>query len=1147
MYVSECTGPGDGDRSCAMCPAGKYLTALTGGKCAPCTVAGSFCKSGSMLATTPCFAGFYCPTTATQVECPAGSSCPTGSTSATTCTTPGTYCPAGAKSATTPCTAGFHCPTTATQVKCSVGAYCPASALSETACPPGTTTSAEGSVYVIACNTCAAGFFGNAVNGTGCTPCGTGTYLAAPTDGTCTPCPLGTTTLAEGAVNVTACDTCAAGYYGNTVNGCTPCATGATTTGPGATELNDCYCSETGAGIYVSGTVQCRYAPCCALVAYVNTSGIYDFKKFLGRYATSASGTLPTAWGEFIDIEDVYLYGMSVEGGQLLIGTLPAAWSNMVALTRLDIGYNKITGTLPEAWSNMVSLTHLNMGANGLTGTLPEKRQCVEQHGRNIVGKGLIGTLPAAWSNMGVLESLTLSSNALTGTLPESWGNLDALTTLDIASNSGLHGPVPAGITPVDNTYTRCYGTSLTGCGQAYNCAPGYYGNVVDGCKRCPTGATTLGFGATELNDCYCVETGAGIYVQGTAQCPDDVCCVRVLYVEAAGANTYKNLSGRYAFVDHKLPEAWGEFIFMKDIFLNAQNLIGTLPAAWSNMSALEFLDLGGNALNGTLPSVWSNMGALMRLELRDNVLTGTLPMMWGNMDSLVYQDLHSNSGLSGPVPTGIAPADTLCYGTSITGCSSYSASTCSARFYDDANNGCTPCAVGAITTGSGATESNDCYCVETGTGIYVGGTAQCPDGPCCARVTYISDSGDTDFNKLLGRYVTSVDGTLPAAWGAFIYAKDILLTSQGFIGTLPAAWSSMGALSALVLGGNTLTGILPEVWSNMASLTRIYLSSNALTGTLPSVWGTMDALEQLALVSNALNGTIPQAWGGMDTLSFMNLGFNSGLHGVVPDGITPADNTDTLCYGTTITGCFSYSESTCSARQYDAAGNGCTPCPDGATTTGSGAIKLNDCYCVEEGESIYIGGTALCPFGLCCVRLTYISSSGEMNFHRFAGRYTTSVDGTLPAAWGELIYVTSISVSTQRFIVTLPAAWSNMGALEILLLYSNSLIGTLPEAWSNMDAWRVLHLHFNVLEGTLPETWSNMDALQWLDLQSNSLTGTLPKSWGNMDSLNRLHLQSNTGLNGSVPAGITPADNTRTICYNTFITGCSSYDANGW
>ncbi|KAG1677124.1 hypothetical protein FOA52_000930 [Chlamydomonas sp. UWO 241] len=52
MYVSECTGPGDGDRTCAVCPSGKYLTALTGGKCAPCTVAGSYCKSGSMLATT---------------------------------------------------------------------------------------------------------------------------------------------------------------------------------------------------------------------------------------------------------------------------------------------------------------------------------------------------------------------------------------------------------------------------------------------------------------------------------------------------------------------------------------------------------------------------------------------------------------------------------------------------------------------------------------------------------------------------------------------------------------------------------------------------------------------------------------------------------------------------------------------------------------------------------------------------------------------------------------------------------------------------------------------------------------------------------------------------------------------------------------
>lgn len=59
-------------------------------------------------------------------------------------------------------------------------------------------------------------------------------------------------------------------------------------------------------------------------------------------------------------------------GGNLLQGTLPPELGALTALTYLDVSSNAFTGELPQTLSSLTALTHLNISSNpGLSGIVP--------------------------------------------------------------------------------------------------------------------------------------------------------------------------------------------------------------------------------------------------------------------------------------------------------------------------------------------------------------------------------------------------------------------------------------------------------------------------------------------------------------------------------------------------------------------------------------------------------------------------------------------------------------------------------------------------------------------------------------------------------------------------------------------------------
>ena len=204
------------------CPAGTYCPSATSTHAEDCP-RGSFCPEGSSL-PRPCPEGSY--------------SSATGLTSANECipTDPGYFAPSGS-AMQTPCAAGTiasapsssctQCEAGTYQEEegktacsaCPTASYCPQGAATPTVCPPGTFNPSTGATSNESCTTCKAGFW---CTGGMSIPCVANTYRpnassSATSQASCLVCPGNSTTAGqENASSVADCK-CNADFYDSNV------------------------------------------------------------------------------------------------------------------------------------------------------------------------------------------------------------------------------------------------------------------------------------------------------------------------------------------------------------------------------------------------------------------------------------------------------------------------------------------------------------------------------------------------------------------------------------------------------------------------------------------------------------------------------------------------------------------------------------------------------------------------------------------------------------------------------------------------------------------------------------------------------------------------------------------------------------------
>ena len=178
--------------------------------------------------------------------------------------------------------------------------------------------------------------------------------------------------------------------------------------------------------------------------------------------------------------------------------TLPEAVGDLTELTELRINSNKLTGTIPDAVYSLSKLQKLYFQNNNLTGSLSPKlgqlTELVEVYidrnknfggtlpaeigaltkltGINISQTAIGGAIPQALTGCKALKNFMAYSTQLSGEIPDFWDQLPNIGVLQLYSNPGLTGPIPATI----GTLKAATGIQLKECNLTGNIPASFAG-----------------------------------------------------------------------------------------------------------------------------------------------------------------------------------------------------------------------------------------------------------------------------------------------------------------------------------------------------------------------------------------------------------------------------------------------------------------------------------------------------------------------------------------------------------------------------------------------------------------------------------------------------------------------------------------------
>ena len=306
------------------------------------------------------------------------------------------------------------------------------------------------------------------------------------------------------------------------------------------------------------------------------------------------SGSIPAALGSLTNLELLYL-----EENQLS-GSIPAALGSLTNLERLYLEENQLSGSIPAALGNLTNLQWLDLYGNQLSGSIPAALgNLTNLQWLDLYGNQLSGSIPATLGNLANLEGLSLGENQLSGSIPAALGNLTNLERLDLYGNQ-LSGSIPAELGNLTNL------TSLY-----------LYGNQLSGCIPASLQYTSNNdLSSLELDDCQ----------PGTSPHADREVLV-ALYNATNGAQWKNNTN----WLSDELHNEWyGVATYpdgrVKVLYLEGNQLSGSIPAALGNLTNLERLSLGGNQLSGSIPAALGNLTNLQYLSLEGNQLSGCIP-----------------------------------------------------------------------------------------------------------------------------------------------------------------------------------------------------------------------------------------------------------------------------------------------------------------------------------------------------------------------------------------------------------------------------------------------------------------------------------------------------------------------------------------
>lgn len=496
-------------------------------------------------------------------------------------------------------------------------------------------------------------------------------------------------------------------------------------------------------------------------------------------------------------------------------------------------------------------------------------------------------------------------------------------------------------------------------------------------------------------------------------------------------------------------------------LFLNGNQLNGTLPSQLGNLGGLQFLWLHNNALVGTIPATLGNLSNLRMLYLYENQLSGPIPLTLGGFGSLGNLEELSiyNNQLSGTIPVELATLTSLQQlrldGNQLTGGipAEFGAmpNLIGLELQSNQLSGAVPTELGNLANLQWLRLDNN----QLSGGIP-------PQLGNLSRLRDLSLGGNP------------LGGQIPMEFGNLSQLRTLALYSNQLNGNIPASLGNLLNLWYLDLDANQLSGNIPEQFGSLLQMQELYLYSNQLSGSIPTSLGSLANLRVLELGGNLLSGSIPVELGNLVELQVLYLPFNE-LTGPIPSELGALTNLHTLgLHNNQLSSSIPWSLGSLANLQW---------------------LSLNNNQL-----------SGLIP-----------SSLGSLgNLIRLYLR-SNQLNGSIPAELGNLNNLALLDLSSNQLSGSIPAELGSLTSLERLYLYANQLTGSIPPSLGNLVQLQSLALYQNQLSGSIPGELGNLVNLGYFDLEANLLVGPIPPQLGNLINLQSLWLANNQ-LNSAIP-----------------------------
>ncbi|KAL6284190.1 hypothetical protein ACE6H2_015119 [Prunus campanulata] len=512
----------------------------------------------------------------------------------------------------------------------------------------------------------------------------------------------------------------------------------------------------------------------------------------------------------------------------------------------------------------------------------------------------------------------------------------------------------------------------------------------------------------------------------------------------------------------------------LTDLYLNRNQLNGTIPSWLGSLPSLEYLSLGNNQLSGNIIDFQSR--SLLGLRLRANKLDGLIPRSIYELMNLTSLDLSSNNlggNLEFETFSKLQRLGTL----------NLSFNHLSLSFNHLSNNTWPQLWLLDLSSCNISEFPYFPRFAPNLESLHLSHNLIQADIP-----KWLLDLGKDSFmrldlshNSLTGTvgqlqwkniwYLdlrnNSLQGELPMPPPSTYY---FYISNNQFIGEMPRTICSLSMLRILDLSNNKLSGKIHQCIGNFSqSLSVLNLWNNKFHGVIPRTFSKGNALRNLDLNGNQLEGSLPPTLLTCRELEVLDLG-NNKIHDTFPNWLESLSKLQVLI------------------------------------------LRSNKFY----GEI----GSSETKFPFQKLRIM------DLSYNRFSGLLPTKYFEHLMAMinsqehelkyMGEGYYEDTVVVTIKGFEIEMVKIQTFFTSIDFS---KNNFRGEISNVIGKLKSLKGLNFSHNELTGTIPPSFGDMCNLEWLDLSSNKLVGDIPEKLANLTSLSKFNVSKNQ-LVGPIPHG---------------------------